>query len=113
MKAQGFFEFQTPILTASSPEARAIFWFRPGCILANSMPAAGAAAVQAAHHGGGFRPLFPDRALFPRRGCARDRSPGEFYQLDIEMSFVTQEDVFASVEPVLRGSSRSSAAAAR
>jgi len=41
--------------------------------------------------------------VLSRRGRARDRSPGEFYQLDVEMSFVTQDDVFASIEPVLQG----------
>ena len=54
-------------------------------------PAAGTADVQAAADGGRVRPVFPGRALLPRRGGARaDRSPGEFYQLDIEMSFVEQ-----------------------
>ena len=65
---------------------------------------AGAADVQAADHGRGLRPLFPDRALLPRRGRPRrPLSPGEFYQLDFEMSFVTQDDVFNAIEPVLSG----------
>ena len=65
--------------------------------------AAGAAAIQAADHGRRVRPLLSDRTMFPRRRRARDRSPGEFYQLDLEMSFVTQQDVFDAVEPVIRG----------
>ena len=72
MMEQGFIEFQTPILTASSPEGRARL---PGAVAPASgqvlRAAAGAAAVQAAHHGRGLRPLFPDRALLPRRGRAR------------------------------------------
>ena len=72
MKAQGFFEFQTPILTASSPEGRARL---PRAVAHPSRQvlraAAGAAAVQAAADDGGLRPLFPDRAVFPRRGPAR------------------------------------------
>ena len=50
-----------------------------------------------------LRPLFPDRALLPRRGPARRPLPGEFYQLDLEMSFVTQEDILGTMEPVMRG----------
>ena len=68
----GFFEFQTPILTASSPGGRARL---PGAVAHASRqvlrPAAGAAAVQAADHDRGLRPLLPDRALLPRRGRAR------------------------------------------
>ena len=92
MIAQGFTEFQTPILTASSPEGARDFLVprrvHPGQVL---RAAAGAAEVQAAAHGRGLRPLFPDRALLPRRGPRADRSPGEFYQLDFEMSFVTRK----------------------
>ena len=72
MKEQGFFEFQTPILTASSPGRRARL---SGAVAHPSgqilCAAAGAAAVQAADHGVGLRPLFPDRAVLPRRGRAR------------------------------------------
>src|SRR5262249_22142768 len=71
MKEQGFFEFQTPILTASSPEGARL----SGPVAAASgeilRAAAGAAAVQAADHDFRLRPLLPDRPLLPRRGCAR------------------------------------------
>ena len=72
MKEQGFFEFQTPILTASSPGGRARL---PRAVAHPSgqvlRAAAGAAAVQAAHHDVGLRSLLPDRALLPRRGRPR------------------------------------------
>ncbi len=72
MKEQGFFEFQTPILTASSPEGARDFLVpsrHPSRQVLRA--AAGAAAVQAAHHGVGLRPLFPDRAVLSRRGRPR------------------------------------------
>ncbi len=100
----GFTEFQTPILTASSPEGARDFLvparLHPRQVL---RAAAGAAAVQAAGHGGRVRPLLPDRALLPRRGGPRRTARLEFYQLDFEMSFVTQEDVFTTLEPVMAG----------
>ena len=72
MTEAGFFEFQTPILTASSPGRRARFSRAVADASRQVLrAAASAAAVQAAHHDRGLRPLFPDRALLPRRGCAR------------------------------------------
>ena len=103
MKEQGFFEFQTPILTASSPEGARDFLVPvappSGQVL---RAAAGAAAVQAAHDGRrASTAISRSRPASATRTRRADRSPGEFYQLDVEMSFVTQEDVFAAVEPVL------------
>ena len=101
MRSQGFTEFQTPILTASSPEVHAISWFlhaKPRKILC---AASGASAVQAAADGLWFDRYFQIAPCFRDEDPRADRSPGEFYQLDFEMSFVTQEDVFATLEPVL------------
>ena len=95
----GFQEFQTPDPHLVLARGRARF---PRALAPLSRrvlrAAAGAAAVQAAPHGQRLRPLFPDRALLPRRGWPRRPHPGEFYQLDVEMSFVTQDDVFAAME---------------
>ena len=104
MKEQGFFEFQTPILTASSPEG-ARDYLVPSRISSGRVlrVAAGAAAIQAADHGVRLRPLLPDCAVLPRRGCARRPFTRRLYQLDLEMSFVTHQDVFDAVEPVMRG----------
>src|SRR5450432_715401 len=104
MTGAGFFEFQTPILTAPSPDGARDFLV-PSRLHPRKFYALPQAPQQFKQLTmiAGFDRYFQIAPCFRDEDARADRSPGEFYQLDIELAFVTQDDVFAMIEPIIAG----------